>query len=110
MTTPLEKELHLQVRVRRAVEDNPDLAARTIAKRFGIGVVRLGYLINDDPPYPSTYKMAAKRLGQPIEVVTRHKEREDHWCTRCKAWAPLDQYTTAGAIARHHMARYCAKE
>lgn len=107
MATLLEKELHLQVRVRRAVEDNPDLPACTIAKRFGVGLLRLGYLINDDPPYPSTYKMAAKRLDQPIEIVAEHKERGDHWCTRCKAWAPIDQYTAAGALARRHMARHC---
>ena len=107
--TPLEIQIELQKRVKRTRRDNPDVADITIAKRFGIGIMKFGQLLTDEIPYPTSYKITAKRIGLPIEFVSEFKERGEHWCTHCKKPFPLIQFKDGGSGVSRHASAYCVK-
>ena len=109
MATPLEKELSLQKKVRKAVKDNPDVSLSQTAKRFGIGEMRLRNFLKDTVPYPHQYKLAAKRTGLPIEVVTEYKEKGHHWCPFCEGAFDISQFNNGGSGISRHAAKYCVK-
>ena len=107
--TPLEKELLLQKKVKKAVKDNPDIPLYQTARRFGIGEVRVRLLLSDKIPYPSSYKIAAKRTGLPIEFVSEYKEKGLHWCPFCKDAFEMEQFSNGGSGVSRHTAKYCVK-
>ena len=107
--TPLEKEIALQKKVQKAVKDNPDVPLYQTAKRFGVGEIKLRNLLTDEIPYPSSYRIAAKRTGLPIEFVSEYKEKGHHWCPYCEKAFALTQFRNGGSGVSRHTYRYCVK-
>ena len=107
--TPLEQELALQKRVKKSVNDNPDIPLYLVAKRFGIGEMKLQNLLKDEIPYPHQYKISAKRTGLSIEFVTEYKEKGHHWCPFCEGAFDMSQFNNGGSGISRHTAKYCAK-
>ena len=107
--TPLEIQIELQKRVKRTRKENPDVADITIAKRFGIGLMKFRQLLTDEIPYPSSYKISAKRIGLSVEYVAAFKERGEHWCHHCKKPFPRDQFKDGGSGISRHTSSLCVK-
>ncbi len=107
--TPLEEAKKLQKRVKRAYLENTELSEEALAKRFGIGLMKFKQLLKDEVPYPSSYKISAKRIGLPIEYVAEFKERGEHWCHHCKKPFPLNQFKDGGSGVSRHTSSLCVK-
>jgi hypothetical protein len=107
--TPLEEAKKLQKKVQKGRREDPDISDRVLAKRHGIGLMKLGQLLTDEIPYPTSYKISAKCTGLPIEFVSEFKERGEHWCTHCKNTFPVEQFKDGGSGVSRHASAYCVK-
>ena len=101
--------LDLQKKIKKYMQQNPDLTKAQVSSRFGIGRDLLKKYLKDEPPYPRGYLQTATRIDRPIEEVCYHKDRDEHWCRYCKGWFPVTQFRGGGSDISRHLSKFCKK-